>query len=180
MVDGQVSSLLNTLILCLSYTETKLRWSQPILLINDYEEDYGNDESVEVKEGEDFEATIVDFSSEDIFTNCVLSLGPIIDYDVGHEQDNEDLLEELLRNGLHVFNYNFGSLEEVNAAMNQLIEANFFTSQHDNARRSLSISTYGSSLHLPFNGRRWAPPPNDWLLVHLVMELIDVALSVSY
>jgi hypothetical protein len=116
-------------------------------LFDDYEEDYGDDESIDVEEGEELEVTNTNVSSQDIFTHVVSSLRPIIDYDIGHEKDNEDFLEELVRNGLFVFNHNFGSPEVVNAAMKQLKEAHFFTSKHDNARRSLSISTTGSSLH---------------------------------
>lgn len=108
----------------------------------DHEDDYSDDESVDLVE----EAIEDDESQTDKFAPIILSMRPMIHYDVGYELMNADFLGELVRKGLFGFKCDIGSPAEISAAIDQLFDAKFFLSKHENQRRSLSISTYGSHI----------------------------------
>jgi hypothetical protein len=110
----------------------------------DHEEDYGEDDESVVSEADKIEDS--EFSNEKL-THIVSLMRPMIHYDKGHEEMNEEFLKELVRKGLYGFRYNIGTSEEIADAENELLKHGFFTSTHDNKRRSLSISTYRSSLY---------------------------------
>ena len=128
----------------------------------DHESDYGDDESIDIEEEDsiddiDDELKLIDDDVKENESNDDLihvdkiapifsSMIPMIQYDKGLEEMNEAFLGELVRNGLFGFYYPIGNPEEISGAIDHLVNAGFFTSKHDNDRRSLSISTYGSHL----------------------------------
>jgi hypothetical protein len=112
-------------------------------MFQDHPDDYDDEDTV-VQDGDVFEDLETAIAA-DAFANAIESMRPMIKYDKGQEQMNNEFLGELVRKGLFGFRYNFGSNEEICTVMNDLRKNNFFTSQHDNNRRSLSISTSRSN-----------------------------------